>query len=86
MELGGQNGGCREEGGEREEEEEVKHVIVIETVDPEAGGKPISDSLQKALERAVEFGVEAEHGVCFVASRFNVQSAIAAIHKMYGLP
>ena len=64
----------------------MKHVIVIETVDIEAGGKRIPKSLQDVLERAVEIGVEEGHGVCFVCSRFNVESATAAIHEMYNLP
>ena len=65
----------------------MKHVIVIETVDVEAGGKPIDPALREVLLRALEIGIEEFHGgVCFIQDRFNVQSAIAACHGMYELP
>ena len=62
----------------------MKHVIVIETVDEEAGGAPIDPKLQEVLVRALEIGIEEAHGSCCVSWRFNVPSAIAAVHEMYG--
>jgi hypothetical protein len=63
----------------------MKHVIVIETCDPPEGG-PISNGLQSVLLRAVEIGVQEGHGVCFVQGKFNVVSAITAVHEMYNAP
>ena len=63
----------------------MKHIIVIETVDYPAG-KFIAPDLQSVLCRAVEIGVEEAHGSCFVNARFNVDSAIAAVHEMYNAP
>ena len=62
----------------------MKHVIVICTVDDERG--VIDSQLQKVLERAVEIGVEEAGHPCYVQSRFNVKSAIAATHEMYNAP
>lgn len=58
----------------------MKHVIIIETVD----GFRIDIKLQNVLERALEIGVEEAVGPCAVYGRYNVQSAIAATHEMYG--
>jgi hypothetical protein len=64
----------------------MKHVIVIDTVDLDAGGQSIPKELQDVLVRALEIGIEEFHGVCCVTSRFNVDSAIATVHEMYGAP
>ena len=63
---------------------EVNHVIVIETVDEEAGGAPIDPKLQEVLVRALEIGIEEFHGPCCIYGRFNVSSVIATVHEMYG--
>lgn len=63
----------------------MKHIIVICTVDDERGVLPFD--LQNVLERAVEIGIEESgHGPVSINSRFNVSSAIAATHEMYGAP
>ena len=64
----------------------MKHVIVIETVDPNCGGKKMSELDQEILTRTVELFLDTERRVGFVQSRFNVSSAIAAVHEMYGAP
>ena len=64
----------------------MKHVIVIETVDEEAGGKPLADFTAERLLVGVEYIIrEWHHETCFIQSRFNVSSATAAVHEMYGL-
>jgi hypothetical protein len=37
-------------------------------------------------QKIVDVTVTEEHGTCAVQTRFNVSSAIAAIHEMYGAP
>ena len=64
----------------------MKHVLVIETVDVVAGGRKISSRLEGVLVRALEIGVEEAPGPCFIQSRFNVSSALAALHELYGVP
>ena len=64
----------------------MKHVIVIETVDEVAGGLPLHQSDQEVLIRAVELFFEIEKKTACVYGRFNQQSAIAAIHEIYGAP
>jgi hypothetical protein len=64
----------------------MKHVIVIDTVDPEAGGHELDLSFQCALEGEIEDRVRRRYGICLVHSRFNVKSAIGAVHEMYGAP
>ena len=62
----------------------MKHVIVIETTD--IPPTHIGDQLQKILLRVCEMGCEDE-GISAVAyGRFNVTSAIGALHEMYGAP
>ena len=63
----------------------MRHVIVIETPDRQ-GGNGIPEKLQAVLTRAIEIGVEEAHDICFVHARFNVDSAIAAVHEMYNVP
>lgn len=60
----------------------MKHVIIIETVD----GSRIPLALQNVLERALEIGVGEDVGPCSVYGKYNVQSAIAATHEMFGAP
>ena len=60
----------------------MKHIIVIETVD----GKPLPEKLQAVLIRAVDIGVSGGHGICWVQGKFNVDSAIAAVHEMFNAP
>ena len=64
----------------------MKHVIVIETVDEEVGGKQFPLRLQQLILGKIENLVEERHGVCFIRSRFNVLSAIAATREMYNAP
>lgn len=65
----------------------MKHVIVIETVDPsEPRGKLLDKNLATSLLSFVESRVEQEHGVCFVRGIFNQHSAIDAIHEMFNVP
>ena len=66
----------------------MKHVIVIETVDEEVGGKQFPLRLQQLILGKIENLVEERHGVCFILSRFNVLSlsASAATHEMYNAP
>lgn len=66
----------------------MKHIIVLGTADGEDGmtPRPIPDWLEKFIEKIVDLTVTEEHGICAVQTRFNVSSAIAAIHEMYGAP
>lgn len=64
----------------------MKHVIVIETVDPSEGGFPVCKSLESFLIGFIEGRMDEALGVCVVRSMFNAQSAIAAVHEMYGAP
>jgi hypothetical protein len=66
----------------------MKHIIVIETADGEDGltPQPMSNFDQEVLTRTVELFLETEKRIGFVQTRFNVSSAIAAIHEMYGAP
>jgi len=57
----------------------------IETLDP-PDGKPIPWRLEDKLTNRLEALVLESHGLCAVLSRFNVPSAIAAVHEMYGAP
>ena len=61
----------------------MKHVIVIETVDIPHG--IIHQTLQNVLLRAIEIGCEDECIAHFVHAKFNVESAIAAVHEMYNV-
>lgn len=63
----------------------MKHVIVIETVDVSEGGHIVGLETRRAVELAVEGMIEKVTGkICIANSRFNVSSAIAAVHEMYG--
>lgn len=66
----------------------MKHVIVIETADGDDGmtPNPISGDLQDMIVSIVDDLVCVNHSLCVVHSRFNVRSAIAAVHDMYGAP
>lgn len=66
----------------------MKHIIVIETADGVDGmtPHPMSTFEQEVLSRTIELFLETEKRVGFVQSRFNVSSAIAAVHEMYGAP
>lgn len=65
----------------------MKHIIIIETVDPsEPTGKEMSETLAELLLREVEQDVENLHGTCAVYGVFNQDSAIAALHELYGAP
>lgn len=63
----------------------MKHVIVIETVDPDAGGERMNSGTADLLEKAVDAMVQGLHGVCVVSVTYNWDSALDALHKMYGL-
>jgi hypothetical protein len=62
----------------------MKHVIVIETIDgrfPERRGR-----FEQDVVDAVEREVRSRLGICFVSHRFFVDSALAAVHEIYGVP
>jgi hypothetical protein len=65
----------------------MKHVIVINTVDPPEG-KPLSIPFQTDLIQKIEKLVQAEVGkdLRYTVDRFNVDSAIEAVHEMYNAP
>ena len=58
----------------------MKHIIVIQTPD----GIPMEYWLRHSLLDLIERQVKIQHECCLVSSRFNVSSAIAAVHEMYG--
>ena len=60
----------------------MKHVIVIET--PET--ITISPLRQDVLEGAIEGVLSGQSSSTFIQCRFNVDSAIAAVHEMYNAP
>lgn len=65
----------------------MKHVIVIETVDPDCGGRTISHQTANQIEDAIEDILYEEHGSYFVVrGAYNQKSAIAAAHEMYNAP
>ncbi len=66
----------------------MKHIIVIETADGVDGltPHPMSAFEQEVLTRTIDLFLETEKRVGFVQCRFNVSSAIAAVHEMYGAP
>ena len=66
----------------------MKHIIVIETADGIDGLtlRPIPGWLEEFIQKLVDDQIMNEHGVCVVHTKFNVRSAIAAIHEMYGAP
>ena len=61
----------------------MKHVIVFETSDD---GRSLSETDQSVLVRTIELWLEIEGRVGWAQGKFNVPSAIAAIHEMYGAP
>jgi len=64
----------------------MKHVIVIETVDEECGGQKTDFALLCAVERELEERLTEEGFVCDVYGVWNVSSALAALHELYGVP
>lgn len=66
----------------------MKHVIIIETADGEDGltPRPIPEWLQEFIKKLIDGQISTKHGACVIRSQFNVQSAIAAVHEMYGAP
>lgn len=66
----------------------MKHIIVIETADGLDGSspRPIPSWLEEFIQTIVDQSILDQHGICVVRTRFNVYSAIAAIHEMYGAP
>jgi hypothetical protein len=65
----------------------MKHVIVIETSDVEAGGREIPPSQERALVSIVDEALtNLSNRECFIRSIFNVPSALAAVHEIYGVP
>ena len=65
----------------------MKHLIIIETVDVEAGGEPIAHGVEKLIGAILEKTIEGAYGKsCFVRTCFNVQSAVAAVREMYSVP
>lgn len=51
----------------------MKHIIVIETVDPDCGGRTISHQTANRIEDAIEEILYEEHGSCFaVQGAYNV--------------
>lgn len=64
----------------------MKHIIVIETADGEDGRTPhpIHEWTQEFIEKIVDQIVTDARGTCVVQTRFNVSSAIVAVHEMYG--
>jgi hypothetical protein len=63
----------------------MKHIIIIETVDVEAGGEPVSYQFEVALLRGIGAEIEKRHGACNILSCFNQESAVAAIHGLYNV-
>ena len=63
----------------------MKHVIVIETVDPSEGGPEFSVAFQSAVEAEIEERV-GEPDICVVRGRWNTDSAIEAVYEMYNAP
>lgn len=66
----------------------MKHIIVIETADGVDGltPHPIPYWLEEFIQSIVDRTVLDQHGTCVVQTKFNVSSAIAAVHEMYGAP
>lgn len=57
----------------------MKHVIVIETPDPPEG-KPLTPDIEDFLEGALAITLPTPF---YIQRKFNVDSAIAAVHEMY---
>lgn len=61
----------------------MKHVIVLCTSDER---EPIDEHLQRYLVSRIEKALDAVSVEHYIQSSFNVSSAIAAVHEMYGAP
>ncbi len=48
--------------------------------------RPIPKWLEEFLQELVDSQVSGSHGSCVVRTKFNMSSAIAAVHEMYGAP